>query len=316
MTQESDEWQKAVGEYIDNIAKETVKWEEISTQANKEVQGALEDSQTATEELTDESRELARELDKEVIPAIERELKWVKAQTAAYASQRAELLKLIDAMEDYAAEMERDIKSASQFNPNKDYAFSMIQNAASGDMKAAEQDITERVYKVAAAGGNYDSTSGYKLINAIDALSPTEKQSLLRELEAAKASGYNSDIINKILKNYGISSFATGGYTGTWGPEGKLAVLHEKELVLNAEDTSNLLSVVSFVRDLVSLIDGQAQMASFANLTAATNIHSTGQTLEQSVSIHAEFPNATDRYEIEEAFNSLVNKASQFANRK
>jgi hypothetical protein len=29
----------------------------------------------------------------------------------------------------------------------------------------------------------------------------------------------------------------TGGYTGDWGPDGKIAMLHQKELVLNAEDT-------------------------------------------------------------------------------
>jgi hypothetical protein len=34
---------------------------------------------------------------------------------------------------------------------------------------------------------------------------------------------------------------ATGGYTGSWGPEGRVAMLHEKELVLNASDTSNFL---------------------------------------------------------------------------
>lgn len=32
-------------------------------------------------------------------------------------------------------------------------------------------------------------------------------------------------------------TFRTGGYTGSWGESGKLAVLHEKELVLNKEDT-------------------------------------------------------------------------------
>jgi hypothetical protein len=30
------------------------------------------------------------------------------------------------------------------------------------------------------------------------------------------------------------TGMATGGYTGEWGPEGKLAILHEKEIVLNA----------------------------------------------------------------------------------
>jgi len=37
--------------------------------------------------------------------------------------------------------------------------------------------------------------------------------------------------------SYRLQQFNTGGYTGVWGPEGKLALLHEKELVLNASDT-------------------------------------------------------------------------------
>jgi hypothetical protein len=38
--------------------------------------------------------------------------------------------------------------------------------------------------------------------------------------------------------------------------------------------------------------------------------------LQQEVTIHAEFPNATQRTEIEAAFDTLLNRASQFANRK
>ena len=38
--------------------------------------------------------------------------------------------------------------------------------------------------------------------------------------------------------------------------------------------------------------------------------------LEQEVTIHAAFPSVKDRNEIEEAFNNLVNRASQYANRK
>mgnify|MGYP003290330519 CR=1 FL=1 len=49
--------------------------------------------------------------------------------------------------------------------------------------------------------------------------------------ETYKVGGeWGDDTYNKITK------MATGGYTGTWGPEGKLAVLHEKELVLNAKE--------------------------------------------------------------------------------
>jgi hypothetical protein len=38
--------------------------------------------------------------------------------------------------------------------------------------------------------------------------------------------------------------------------------------------------------------------------------------LEQSVTIEANFPNVSSRTEIEEAFTTLVNRASQYANRK
>jgi hypothetical protein len=39
-------------------------------------------------------------------------------------------------------------------------------------------------------------------------------------------------------------------------------------------------------------------------------------TLEQRVHITAEFPNVQDKNEIQEAFNNLINTASQYANRK
>jgi hypothetical protein len=47
-----------------------------------------------------------------------------------------------------------------------------------------------------------------------------------------------------------VTSLDTGGYTGNWGPEGKLAMLHEKELVLNAQDTKNFLSATEILREI------------------------------------------------------------------
>ena len=92
--------------------------------------------------------------------------------------------------------------------------------------------------------------------------------------------------------------------------------MHEKELVLNADDTQNILTTVAFIRDLVSMIDTQAEMAGLFNMVASSGFMTNNETLEQIVTIHAEFPNATNHNEIEEAFNNLVNRASQYANRK
>ena len=110
-------------------------------------------------------------------------------------------------------------------------------------------------------------------------------------------------------------AFASGGYTGAWGSSGKLAVLHEKELVLNASDTENILSAISLVRDFASAIDLRAAASNISTGLSSPAYEAGSQTLEQSVTIHAEFPNATNHSEIEEAFNNLVNRASQYANR-
>ena len=67
-----------------------------------------------------------------------------------------------------------------------------------------------------------------------------------------------------------------------------------------------------------SLLDANIQAYShgLGNLTFETPKFDMINELEQQVTITAEFPNATNHSEIEEAFTNLVNKASQYANRK
>ena len=112
--------------------------------------------------------------------------------------------------------------------------------------------------------------------------------------------------------------FDTGGYTGEWDSSGRIAMLHQKEIVLNAHDTENFLSAINILRDIVAVIDLKAisQSMNLSNNISSSTVSPFAQTLEQEVTIHAEFPNATNRTEIEEAFDSLLNRASQYANRK
>ena len=94
-------------------------------------------------------------------------------------------------------------------------------------------------------------------------------------------------------------------------------MLHEKELVLNQTDTENLLTAVNFVRDLTRMISLNAADAStgLGNLFIG-GVGQGGGYLDQTVTIHAEFPNATNHSEIEEAFSNLIGLASQYAGRK
>lgn len=115
--------------------------------------------------------------------------------------------------------------------------------------------------------------------------------------------------------------FDTGGYTGAWNDgdptakNGKLAYLHQKELVLNENDTKNLLAAIEIVRGLTdslknsSLAQLSGGLSSFAGSTVAP------ETIEQRVSIEASFPNVKDSSEIETALLGLSDQAYQWAHR-
>lgn len=115
-------------------------------------------------------------------------------------------------------------------------------------------------------------------------------------------------------------SLDTGGYTGSWGSNGKLAVLHEKELVLNKEDTANILAATQIAGSLGRVFDEISKIltgSAISYVNSTNDISKTeitkGQAIDQNVQIEASFPNATDRDEIQEAFNNLVNLAVQKA---
>lgn len=122
-------------------------------------------------------------------------------------------------------------------------------------------------------------------------------------------------------KNYYYSKFDTGGYTGDWpGSDGRMAMLHKKELVLNADDTKNFLSAINLVRDMESMLaamnDSMLSRTSGMTASLAPSLgfdDAASNTVNQNVNIQASFPGLSSRAEIEEAFKNLVNIASQHA---
>lgn len=102
----------------------------------------------------------------------------------------------------------------------------------------------------------------------------------------------NKDLnINSIL-NFGqkikIPTFDTGGYTGNFGNEGKLAVLHQKELVLNQNDTKNILNIVDIARNIIGSLN--------------------------SIKLNTEEKNTPNVIHIENINFPQVNNVNQFAN--
>lgn len=124
-----------------------------------------------------------------------------------------------------------------------------------------------------------------------------------------------------VHKSVLTASFDTGGYTGSWNSSnGKMAMLHEKELVLNKEDTRNILSAVNSVRMIDSIISSleHSMKSRVFGLMMDSYSQAKGYTredkgFEQHVQINASFPYVTDHNEIEIALNNLMNRASQLA---
>jgi hypothetical protein len=105
----------------------------------------------------------------------------------------------------------------------------------------------------------------------------------LSSFEEAAAWGENPRL-KKGAKYYtgNISWFDTGGYTGTWGPEGRMAMLHQKEIVLNAHDTENFLTAVEIVRTMSNQLEANAKLAQMGlgALNSSFNMPITGDTLQ------------------------------------
>lgn len=106
--------------------------------------------------------------------------------------------------------------------------------------------------------------------------------------------------------------FRTGGYTGDWaGQDGRLAVLHQKELVLNAADTQNMLSAVEILRNITNNMN--SRLASLSSISAGdvSNVSNTSNSTSNNIVINADFPNASNADEIKRAFDNLTNFATQ-----
>ena len=118
-----------------------------------------------------------------------------------------------------------------------------------------------------------------------------------------------------------VLQYKTGGYTGFWnGPDieenGRLAFLHQKELVLNSTDTQNILAAVDAVRNITDRL----KISNFANSMAAigkvTQNAISGNNIQQRVEITANFPSVTSSKEIENALLNLSDTAYQYAYNK
>ena len=215
-----------------------------------------------------------------------------------------------------------------------------LQTKANTSIKNIQQYINKVTNTSSVANGRTTgvATSQYGLLQPTNAL---EKHTIGKDSFGQWISGkpsffkkintfYIENYLGSIWKNYkthrkytqyydnkkkrhfiDVGSFDTGGYTGNWADkQGRLALLHKKQLVLNANDTENMLDMIKIAKKTLE----ELHLRSSAPLSSLRNsLDINRKEFEQNVHITATFPNVNSKREIEQAFNDLVNLAAQRA---
>lgn len=274
-------------------------------------EGGLDEAMTSlTESLADENAELDKGIEKitAYTKGLAEALEWLK--TAQETIKDLQNITVGELVYETSAPLPEEAKPKEEPKPAATTTTTTTKPAAkpATNTNKLNKDRVLAAYNEIMSGraGNGDARWRYL----------TNKGYTNAEQDAAQA------VVNAVYGGSGrdaalkrIVGYASGGYTGEWNNNGKLAILHQKELVLNAEDTRNILSAVDIVRQMTSTLGNVLANYSIGD-TPNSLASSIFNTVDQRVEIKAEFPNVRDAFEIETALTNLADKAYQYAHRK
>ena len=262
----------------------------------------LENLEEVTENVVDQNTIMADQIINNLIPAIEQELTGVNDMTQAWIEQREQIEATIVSLENYVKTINQTIKDLSGLYGvnDEDWTWEEDNEPVVDVNQSGTNHSSGNKNQWGSSGNWFGSGSGWFGSSGSSWGSSSSWMNMLSGFMGMFGSGF--------------MSFDTGGYTGEWGSYGKLAVLHEKELVLNKNDTKNYLDSMDKLYETLKLYEnnlGLDRVLSNYGIDLSLN----NQGLEQNVHIEANFPGVSDRSEIEMAFENLINKASQYSNR-
>lgn len=303
--------------------------EEISQVTTEVLGDSLEDLENNTNKVIDKNKEMVNHVSNTLIPAIQNEVENVKIATKYWAEHRGEMMEVIDTAEELSGRINQlkidlaNLAAIADTIENFEYSVENYEvpetdlpsnySPTGGDGPTGGDNYT--------GGNNYtgeDKTPSGKKVDGKKvgggrtgggvSTSNTQKTS-----SSNKFIDWLSSLDASVLMKGITGQYDTGGYTGEWGSYGKLAILHEKELVLNKMQTSKFAGLMSSMQEYLDL---QIKMAQIPNIQGyILPLNKESETLQQMVHIEAVFPEVTEKSEIELALDNLINKASQYAYR-
>lgn len=312
-------------ENIDLIDESTKNFEEAFNAACEEMKNAFSDYNSTLKDLAEDTGTDLSNL-RTVLDEVADSTKKVGDAGTIMSNQVWDSISAVLAQSDAFKELLVDIQRIKAEIGKDAQNMSNTYNNQSGARKdLGGFDLADMgVYAVAQGYTNFAkdiaSARAYKLNNG------TTADDILNKWLAEKASGQlkqSSLSEGKFSELYvqlkDLMGFSTGGYTESGG----VAILHDKELVLNQDDTANMLSAIkildSLAPNLAKILDNRANigvsmMATKANVSSSvsTIVDKDTVPIVQQVQIQADFPGVTSALEIEMALNNIINDATQY----
>lgn len=218
--------QKATQDLIDEIDKEDdeAKYQKELKEKNQAIQETKDKINKLSLDDSDEAKAQVKDLEKQLQEQQEALDEFIKDRSN---SKRKE------ALQDQLEKDEESINTKYDDLVNDERAFKELENKL---MDGKITDIAKQLNEFTKFINSNMSSIGKSISNnLIDKLK--EAADALNTVTSGNTTGKK------------VSSFESGGYTGTGLGAGKLAFLHDKELILNKTDTANMLEAVKTVRE-------------------------------------------------------------------
>ena len=327
MIYSTDKWQQSVNEYLGNVQSVFAEWETQVAKIREETVGKdLDALKQKTKDIKDESKKLKDQIADPkdgVIKAIKDEIEEVNKLTNAYAKARKQIKGTQTDHENFIKELRESIENPDKDKKKEDHVVPKKEEEPKKEDPQPTTPKTDAIdYDKIKKGTKVEVKSGQKWYYDSYGISPTgtARDGTIKYINRDGTHPFNIEGLGWIKQSAikKVVKYDTGGYTGSWGPQGKLAMLHEKELILNKHDTENFLASMDVLDRILQAIDLRAMSSQLGGILTSPTFggQMKEEHLEQNVTIEANFPGVSMASEIEEAFENIVNLASQYANRK
>ena len=292
---------------------------------------ALDDYNDTVDDIADESGTNFKDLKTTIDDVSSSTEKAQKAGESAISSMMRQINSMIDYTNQWSSMADEIIRACNALNDYQNMAADKANELSGNVLGTDDKGETDYAREALAAARQGDATLAFKqLANREAKTGEKNSDSLINLIRAVLSGDDTAGIIadsvvreKRKIRDSELSMFDTGGYTGDFqSAEGRLAVLHSKELVLNADDTKNILTAVEGIRTLsptlLSTIEKAIDNNSLIRTDLINGISGKGtsggeKVVQQTVAINATFPNVSNSSEIEEALNNLTNQAIQYS---